>query len=163
MTDIASRALAAHAADSEAKRLEAEAKAIRDRQQAVEQMTTYAHDTFGVTIDPETVETVYPGKYVASVELNEDATLQITRNRPDTVGGAADLALIEAKVVPCEQLDWDLPPGVFEKGPGGGTYSCFGLDSRTRKVTSLADVGRQLEKIAKARTSWQTKNLGAIR
>jgi len=145
MSDLANRALAAHKADTEARALEDEARTIRQRQTALDAILAYAHDVFGISLNPETIELGggFMGNYKTCVPVNDDVRLRIqyeARNAQVIVSAEA-----------CDQLYWNLPPGQTEKSPGGGTYKS---DLR-HVINGLVELGAFVEKVAKARETWR--------
>jgi hypothetical protein len=86
------------------------------------------------------------------VPIDEDVQLLFT-SQPDR-------GKLNIKARPSDQLYWDLPPGQEKKGPGGGTYGCYGLDSffYDRPIETLADLGAAIAKVRGARKQWRKKH-----
>lgn len=155
MSDIATRALAAHEAETEARKLEGEAKAVRDLAEATEKILAKAAQLSIADVDPSQirVEGSLAKTYSLKIPLNADATLLIEVNPHLTAGKT------RARVMPCDQLYWGLPPGEETKGRGAGTYGQFNLSGiKEREVESLVDIGGALRLIADARTAWHRKH-----
>lgn len=153
--NLVDRAQAAYAADQEAQRLEKEAAAIRDKQEASERIRRYADTKLDVLV---ATDDIYENgsAYEARISLTEDATLVIVDGRPSPRDGDETTW---AHIKPAEQLYWDLPPNQTEKETGGGTYGCYGLSLAALTARSLADVGAALLKIDAARIAWKKKHI----
>lgn len=144
---IADRALEAYESEVEQKRLEAELKYEQNRSHAAVEVMRAA-EVLGIEVDCAGLSrsaTIWR----VTAKVDDDASLLFEKYE----GGGLDMRL-----VPAPQLYWDLPPGEEEKGPGGGTYACYGLDSTYMKVVTLADLGRQIVKVRKARELWKKKH-----
>lgn len=145
---IADRALAAYESELEAERLAEELSREQSRGRAVT-LIMAAAEPFGIEVDPKDVIHVYAG-WQLTVEVDDDASLHfIYRDNAES-----NLLMY---VKPANQLYWDLPTGQEVKGSGGGTYGCYGLDGQM-KVSTLADLGRQIAKVREARKRWQRKH-----
>lgn len=156
MSDFAARAVAAH--ESETRRHEVA--------QRVEAVFTAAHATqlilelaLALEIPEVKVDEIRRdnGVYLLDLPLTDDATLRLQVRR--VTFDCDDPWQATAVVWPCDQLDWDLPPGQEKKGSGGGTYGCHGL-SRMKEtvVTTLAGIGAQITRVEKARAAWRRKH-----
>jgi len=144
--NVADRAVQAYEAKLEADAAQQEAKKARQRAEVIETMGRKA-EAFGVEFDPEGL-TDSLGRWEWSVPVDDDAELVFTFRF------GIDL---EATVKPCDQLYWDLPPGEEKKGPGGGSYGCFGLGG-DKRVGTLAQLGERIVAIRKAREDWRKKH-----
>lgn len=143
-------------------RLEREAEeALLQKQISIHRMRATdailrAGERFGIDIDPTAIvgeNEKHPNEYKYSYEekVTEDATLKFRWPAPAEQAGDVDVV-----VVPPVQLYWDLPPGQEERGPGGGTFGCYGL--RRMEVSSLVSLGKCLERIELARAQWRRKH-----
>lgn len=154
MSDFATRALAAHEAETKARELEAEAKSVRDLAEATEKIVAKAARLSIMDVDTSQI-CAEGSKCALEIPLNDDATLRIEADN--------NIARAKARVIPCDQLYWNLPPGEETKEPGGGTFGCFNLGGiKEREVGSLIDIGGELRLIVDARTAWHRKH-GATR
>lgn len=155
---IADRALAAHQADEEAKRLRREALTVERKAQAFNAISQAA-EPFGVDIEmdalkPESVYLRNATRWRVEVPIEPDVTLRFWW---EWTWQEIEKLTINVKVT--DQLYWDLPPGQNEKGPGGGTYGCYGLgEIHARNIETLADLGAVIERVRSAREQWQNKH-----
>ena len=145
---IADRALAAYESELEAERLAKELRREQSRGRAVTSIMAAA-EPFGIEVDPQDVIHVYAG-WQLTVEVDDDASLHFLYR--DNAEGSLSMY-----VKPADQLYWDLPRGQEAKGAGGGTYGCYGLDGQM-KVSTLADLGKQIAKVREARERWRAKH-----
>lgn len=150
---IADRALAAYESEIEEKRLADELSREQSRGRAVVAIMAAA-ESLGIDVDPDAVGLIsmsYVPRWQLIVQVDDDASLHFLFQ--DDVEGN-----ISMQVKAADQLYWDLPPGQKVKPAGGGTYGCYGLNADQMKVSSLADLGRQIAKVRKARERWQAKH-----
>lgn len=152
MTSLADRAIAAASADADARALEAQARYVRRRAEALDAINK-ALAPFDLTVDEADLDknpTAPGGRFVTSkIPVTDDAALVVSwdgEKRP-----------AEVKLYPCDQLYWDLPPGQETKPVGAGASpSCYGLGYPV--VTSLSELGAALTKVVIARASWRSKH-----
>lgn len=150
---IADRAIQAHEAQVAADEAEKEAARLRRRAEAIEAFGRRAY-VFGATVDPELLEEKFYGGWEVTLSVDDDTSLVFAYKPAFT---KHDQPTVEVTVRPCDQLYWDLPPGEETKGPGGGTYACYGL-TRERKVETLADLGAAIQRVRNARAAWRRKH-----
>ena len=152
---IADRALAAHEADEEATRLRKEAQQIERRAKAFAAISRRAED-FGLSVtEADIVGDRYDGdrRYSAWIPVDDDVSLEFIWEIPWT--GAKDvLTTVRGRVA--DQLYWNLPPGEFEKGPGGGVYGCYSLSMP--EINDLVGLGRYIKQVRSARDAWRRKH-----
>lgn len=149
---IADRALAAYEADTEARRLEQEAKEARTLGEA-QQVILFKAEELGIDLTAEQV-TGGPVEYKATVEVTADLRLEF-KYRPVTYG---DQKKLEVVAVPSDELYYDQPAGTtFADLAGRGyTFKCYGLDRYP--VTTLAQIGAALKRAQVAREHWRKKH-----
>lgn len=156
MSDIAARALEAHAAEEEARMLEKQADAVRNEARARRLIHEKASRLEIADVDISQMQSSgssFRRAYTLDIPLTDDATLEI-RAEDDRDGHPQAYA----RVRPCDQLYWNLPPGQEKKRPGGGVYGSCGLSGIDRRVESLADIGERLLRIETARKTWRRKH-----
>lgn len=144
---IADRALAAYESEQEQNRIQAELKEEATRGAALVTIMA-AIERLGLELDDRTLER-HGSVWRLEVQVDDDATLLFD---------VTDSGGLTMMVKPTDQLYWDLPPGQDKKLPGGGTYACYGLNRDFLTVTTLADLGRQILKVRKAREHWRAKH-----
>lgn len=157
--NIADRALAAHQADEEARRLQHEAAVVRRRAMAVDAIARLM-EQFGIPFDESELVVQWPhdeGKrYSFTTQVDDDVSLTASwsmmySHEPEVT--------LSTRV--CDQLYWDLPPGETVKGPGGGVYGNYGLgENVNKKIGTLVELGAIITRVRKAREDWHAKHLG---
>ena len=145
--NVADRAVQAYEARAAAEAAEKEAATARQRALAIEAIGRKA-DVFGIGFDAVDLKEGYYNSWSLEVPVDDDASLVFNYRGADGVW---------VTVKPCDQLYWNLPPGQETKGPGGGTFQCFNL-SRDRRIETLADLGKEIQHVRKARESWCKKH-----
>lgn len=157
---LVERARAAKQSAEEAARLYDERRNEIARGRAVDEILKVG-ERLGIEIDQERIVVGKFGPFTYEEPLTEDATLVVEatvrlygKHHSDEVSEAS----VVVKVKPADQLYWDLPPGVEDKGAGGGTYGCFHLGRISEPCESLADIGERLERIETARQAWRRKH-----
>jgi hypothetical protein len=154
---LAQRALAASDAERQQQQLEIVRKTSERRALALDAIMR-AGERFGLEISPSDIHASTPSTqnsaYTYEHQLTPDATLTISMPGYRKAG----VDSVEVRVIPVDQLYWDLPPGIETKPSSrGGVYGCYGLD-RTKYVHTVADVGARLEAIMVAREKWRKKH-----
>jgi hypothetical protein len=92
-----------------------------------------------------------------TLEVTDDATLIID------VRKTSNEVTTNARLTACDQLYLDLPPGQLERTSPGGVYGHYNLSEHsayTTQIETIADLGKVLELIERAREQWQTKHRG---
>ena len=148
---VADRALAAHAAEEEEKRLRAEAAKARRKGIAVDAIGRVL-EGFGMdTTDlEELIEPDYRAKrWSVMIPIDDDCALHLTSEPDDEI--------VSTRLVPAVELDRDIPPG--EPKTPRGVYGCYGLDKYVLEgISTLADLGRAITKVREARVAWRKKH-----
>lgn len=145
---IADRAIQAYEASEQVKAAEKEAKRARERAEVIETIGRRA-EVFGIDFDADKLHGSDGGYWTYKIPVDDDAEL-VFNVRP--------MSGLHVSVSPCDQLYWDLPPGQERKEPGeGGTYACYSL-SKDREIATLADLGRELQRVRLARDQWKSRH-----
>lgn len=164
---IAERALLAHVARQKESELRKEAAIVALRASAVNSILLAA-ENLDLEIDVDDIEPAVcsasitspiSAKWGIAVRVDEDLAIKIEWSaRPLSSDGAK----ISVTADFSDQLYWDLPPGKTEKGIGGGTYACYGLNKSygADAIADLADIGKQILLTRAARAAWRKKWAG---
>lgn len=152
--NIADRALAAHNAVEEAKRLRNEAEAVERKAMALDAISRAA-EGLGLSVMPEDLVAEYPEGKVWTVLLPVDDDVQLKIRWEWLYSSEPGLKMT---IDVADQIYWDLPPGEEKKGRGGGSYGCHNLGGvQGKRVETLADLGEVIARVRRARESWRKK------